>query len=837
LTISAGQPALAAGRGAISGRVVDPDAAAVEGALVRVTSSNGLERVAVTERDGSFEFEGLPVGDWLLEVRAQGFGTVTLDGLTTKGDGTKDLEVRLSIAAVAEEVTVTASGSAEPRDAITRSVSVVERSDAEARGHGTLAEALGGIAGLRVQRQGGPGTLTAIRFRGLRSQDTSILFDGARLRDAADLYGSFLPFFEDLTMSNLGRVEVVRGAGSTLYGSNAVGGVVHMVPVRAGGTPWFEAFVEGGGLGSVHGRFESAGGLGARGGYSFGLDQVNVLDGVDGNDEYRNTALLGRATWSPIDRMQLTASGFFDDSRLDLNGDPYFVGPDPAAPFVFSPTTAVKFMPAPDDPDDRRDGRAGSVSVALDHAVNERWSYTARYTFVDTRRQFTSGPAVDPSYFELVGPYGYDADGDGAADLSGYGVSDFAGAIHTVDVRNRIDAGPAGLLTAGFEAEQESFDQYFGGPFGSSGSAYNPYGFDFDYDGVNDATRDSQWTWALFAYDRISAFGSRLQVGLGGRWQGFDLGETEALLGTTNENRPDSGARQLVYTALAGIDRDDAFTGDLSLAWTFTNTQTRLWAHVGNGFRAPSLYERFSNVLDFGLTSGGLYRAGDPLLEPELSVSADGGLEQTLFDSRLRIGATYFYAHLQRLIDYASFFDPFTFESTDPLGLGRYGGYVNTRGGLARGVELSFDAAATRWLDLSGSYTYTDADRLLASDLITASGELLDQGTAARALGIPEHRFSLQALQQIGQLTLAIDLLAQSEHDAQLFEPVFFRSRLFTFDGYARLNIAANYPIPVSDRVTVTLFGRVENVLDTEIVENGIETPGTIGVAGAKVRF
>src|SRR5262249_48373096 len=148
-----------------------------------------------------------------------------------------------------------------------------------------LPEALTTIAGLRVQRQGGPGALTALRFRGLRSQDTSILVDDLRVRDASDLYGSALPFFEDLTLSGIDRVEVVRGAGSTLYGTNAVGGVINLIPARGAGAPRFEALAEGGSLGLFHGRLAGSGGT-ERLGYSFGFDQTNVANGVDGDDEY-----------------------------------------------------------------------------------------------------------------------------------------------------------------------------------------------------------------------------------------------------------------------------------------------------------------------------------------------------------------------------------------------------------------------------------------------------------------------------------------------------------------------------------------------------------------------
>ena len=274
-------------------------------------------------------------------------------------------------------------------------------------------------------------------------------------------------------------------------------------------------------------------------------------------------------------------------------------------------------------------------------------------------------------------------------------------------------------------------------------------------------------------------------------------------------------------------------TGDGSIAYSFRSTGTRVWAHVGNSFRAPSLYERFSNLSSIQ----GINRAGDPTLKPELSVTADGGLEQTAFDDRLRIGATYFYTRSQRLVDYASFFNPVTFASDDPLGLGRFAGYVNTRGGLSRGVEVTGSATPVRSLDLKAAYTFVASDTVLASTIALEDGRVVGAGQSYRAAGIPRHTFALQAVERIGRLTIALDLVSQSEHDAQLFEPAFFGSRRFTFDGYTKADLAAGYAIPVNDRVAVTLFGRVENLTDATIRENGIRLPGATGTGGVKVRF
>lgn len=825
--------ALAADGASVSGKVTDSAGASVAGATVRVVSASGTDRRAKTNSEGAYSIDGVPPGQYLVEVTSPGFRTATRDRVDVESDGVV-VDVPLAVAAVAEEVTITAAGSAQSRDEVTRSIDVVTAADADMRGVRALPEALSGVAGVRIQRQGGPGTLTSIRFRGLRSQDTSVLIDDLRIRDASDINGSFLSFFENLTLTNVDRVELVRGAGSTLYGSHAVGGVVNVIPVRGAGAPRFELWGEGGSLGTFRGHLSSTGGN-ERADYSFGFDQQNVTDGVDGDDEYRNSTVGGRAAFRFNKRMELSGILLFDDARLNLNGNPFF-RPATVGGSVFPPAPVV-FADAPNDPDDVRDSDFFQGSLRFHHDVNDVFSYTARYAGSTTERFFGFGPDSDPAYYAEVAPFTFDYDGDGQPDVSGLGDAWYRASVHTVDVRSRFVFGPSNVLMAGFEVEREQFRQDFPGPFGSSRQPYNTFGFDFDFDGINDASQDRQWTYAAFVFDQITLLDGRLQIGLGARWQGFRVGDTEAFFGTSNTSEPDDARTQTVPTFFGGFDEKSAFTGDGSIAYTFSTTGTRLWAHVGNSFRAPSLYERFSNIGDASLVGSGLVRTGDPTLKPELSLTADGGIEQRLFTDRARIGATYFYTKLQRQIDFASFFNPVTFASDDPLGLGRFGGYVNTSGGLSRGVEISTAISPVRSLDIRAAYTFVASDTRLPSSIVLANGTTILGGQSVRATAIPRHTFSLQATQRIGRLTLAFDVLAQSEHDAQLFESVNFSSRRFTFDGYGRANVAANYDIPVNDRVTVSLFGRVENFTDTEILENGIRLPGATAFGGAKVRF
>src|SRR6266576_4790205 len=131
----------------------------------------------------------------------------------------KDKDVGLAVAGVSESVVVTASGTAQRIDEISKAISVVDSAAFEAKRELTIAEGLRGIPGVRIQQQGSAGALTSIRLRGQRPFDSALLLDGLRVRDASDINGSAVPFIADLLPANLDRVEVLRGSGSSIYGT------------------------------------------------------------------------------------------------------------------------------------------------------------------------------------------------------------------------------------------------------------------------------------------------------------------------------------------------------------------------------------------------------------------------------------------------------------------------------------------------------------------------------------------------------------------------------------------------------------------------------------------
>src|SRR5690606_15083678 len=150
---------------------------------------------------------------------------------------------------------------------------------------------------------------------------------------------------------------------------------------------------------------------------------------------------------------------------------------------------------------------------------------------------------------------------------------------------------------------------------------------------------------------------------------------------------------------------------------------------------------------------------GDPRLRPERSISVDGGLDQTFLSSRIRASATYFYTRLQETIefDFSGAINP----ATDPFG--RFGGYLNRPGGIARGVELSAETSVARSLSISAAYTYTNS--IQRTPQVAGSGVI-------RSLVIPAHQFNVLVTQRFARrLTLNFDLAATSSYLAPIYDP------------------------------------------------------------------
>ena len=139
-------------------------------------------------------------------------------------------------------VVITATRTPTPLENVGSAVTILTREQIEKAQARTVADVLRTVPGVNVIQSGPPGGQNSVFLRGLNSNQTLFLIDGARI--TSPLNG--LVTLSNLTPDQLERIEVVRGPQSTLYGADAMGGVINLITRQAAGRANGSAMLEGG---------------------------------------------------------------------------------------------------------------------------------------------------------------------------------------------------------------------------------------------------------------------------------------------------------------------------------------------------------------------------------------------------------------------------------------------------------------------------------------------------------------------------------------------------------------------------------------------------------------
>jgi vitamin B12 transporter len=765
----------AAAGASLTGVVKDPQGRPVPGVALAIYSRAGGASAAVTsDSAGAYHFQELPAGDYLLRAEAPGFATFFADDVRLDAGSPRHMDVVVQLAGVHEQMVVTASSTPQAPEEVSKAVTTIDSSDALARDSMALSDVVALAPSVRVQQLGGPGAFTSIQIRGLRDEDTAVLVDGMRLRDPTGTQADATGLIEDLLFTGSNRVEVMRGSGSSLYGTNAIGGVINVITDEGGGRTRGSLLMEGGSLGTGRGRGQLAGSLDHdRIQYSLGVAQTYVARGVDGDDPFRDTNVQGRVTFHLSPTVQLIARLYAGNSFLKVNGEPSPADSVPASGIINAVAFST-YIPAPDDPDSTRAARFLTGALILNGQPSPRLDYSIGFQTLETSRRYGDGPA-----------------GAGPFQPTSSTRSLYDGRIQTVNAHASYRLGSFNLISGGYEFENENFandNSQVGVPSASS------------------VVQVTQLSHSFFVQDQARLFDGRLQLSGAFRAQYFTL------------DHPIFGpADSAPYQGIAFPSPPAAYTGDGSAAYFFRRSGTKLRAHAGRGYRAPSLYERFGAGFDptFGYS---VY--GDPLLKPEHSVSIDAGVDQTFWNGHVKTSATYFYTWLQEVISFDS--SGLINPATDPFG--RFIGYLNTRGGISRGVELSAAIAPTRSLNITTAYTFVNA-----AERVPMVGDIL------RTFVIPRNQLSIVATEQAGSSWFfTFDTLATSNY----LEPVFGDiTYVYRFDGPHKVNGGVSYRIPLAEYKAIRFFVRGENIFNQNYYEGGFATPGRTGIGGMQFEF
>jgi len=370
VTLLCGGAASAAAR-QLAGTIVDQTGRAVPRAYVRVLDESGVPLAGVfADEGGRFDVAASDAGGCHLEASLTGFQPATVPCAAAAAG--QPLRVVLAVAPIQETMIVTATRTMAPTSQVGASVTVFREDDLERRQTPLLADLLTETPGAMIVRSGAPGALTSLFVRGGESDYNKVLLDGVPLNEPG---GTF--YLSNLTTENLERVEIVRGAYSSLFGSDAMGSVIQLFTRRANREsrrPRVSAQLDGGTYDTAHATAGVSGGTGPLD-YSLAAARFSSDNRVP-NSRFENTTLSANVGVALGATATLRVIGRGELARAGTPGTTAFGRPDLDA---FS---------------ERHDGVA---SVSFDQQATHAFRQRASYSRASSSQQSTN-LILDPPY-------------------------------------------------------------------------------------------------------------------------------------------------------------------------------------------------------------------------------------------------------------------------------------------------------------------------------------------------------------------------------------------------------------------------------------------------------
>jgi len=309
------------------------------------------------------------------------------------------------------------------------STTVITFDDIKKTGKKSVAEVLRDVAGISVTQTGAFGGQTSIFVRGAKPGQTLVMIDGIEMNDPTSTDRSF--DFANLQVDNIERIEIVRGPQSTLYGSDAMAGVINIITKKGAGKPTFETYFEGGSHNTFRENIASSG-IVDKFDYSLSathLDSrgVNKVSAGSEDDPYRNTSVSSKFGYKILDNAELSLVTNYIDAVTSIDNGPY-----------------------DDDPNDTSWFKDFSTKLAFNHAINSIWNHCLSFSYNDVRRK-------DRNYPDDAHPIDYASDW-------------YKGNIKKAEWQHNISPVEWNTATAGFEYELESASSYY-----ESDGAWGPY--------------------------------------------------------------------------------------------------------------------------------------------------------------------------------------------------------------------------------------------------------------------------------------------------------------------------------------------------------------------------
>lgn len=606
--------------GIIQGKVTDAVSSYIlSNANIRILS---LQRGTMTDIKGRFYLKDVPVGTQILRISFMGYKIEKIEVEVTAGE-TSQLDVALKPEVLKTKgVIITSTRYEKELTNVSLPVSVVSQRRIQDTAPVTIADVMEAEPGLSVGRDGVWGTRLVVR--GMSKHNVVTLVDGNRLDTSPEIAAGL----SMIDLNDIERIEVIRGAGSSLYGTGAIGGVINVV-TRNG--YYADRFYLSGGLRGSYGTVNDLG-MGhlrlTAGGQKWHFNLSSMLrnagnlttpDGELPNSRFRDNNVSAKLGLQLLKNQELKIN--FQQFKAEDVGIP--------GSSLFPTNAEVRY------PSEKRE----MLSAEL---VSRNWSSRLRQTTVkyfvqNIQREVENIPNIvmqvpgtPPKRVSVlkVAP-GANHDVNGVQFQSDWLLGRRHYFIAGIDYWKKKYAGYRAkfqkieMLNAADNSVIKTIEKEIG-ELPLPNSSYESTG--------------------IYAQDEIRLLSERFIITLGGRYDRIRTENEEALnplYEITDGVRNDSPANQTVLWE-AQKDRNKSWSGNISLLYQL-HPNLQLTLTGAKSFRAPSLDERYQFI-----DLGSIVKIGDPALAPEKGTFIDFGLNFQW--KKLAFSSNFFWNELADLV-------------------------------------------------------------------------------------------------------------------------------------------------------------------------------------------
>ena len=755
----------------VDGVVTDASGGVLPGARIEARTGGQSIATAVTGADGRYRIELQAGRAYELTAQLEGFASGVARVMPSAATA-QDFE--LGIAPLADTIVVTPSGTERTRASTTESFTVFTSDEIAQLGSHSVADVVAQIPGLDIGAAGREGGQTALFSRGGEADYNHVLIDGVRVNINGGQFD-----FSRVSAAEIDRVEVVRGAQSAQFGSDAIGSVVQIFTKRGtrNRSPQLSGSVEGGSFKTFRGDVRVLGGALDKIDYQFGVTQRST-NGAFGDilpekDVFDQTTIDGNFGVRLNEQASLRTGVRYSDAKgrsvgaidyapgetgqtSDTEDLSWYFNFDGMLTSSISHRADVSIFRYEDFQEDTIGDSFPNLYTVLEGTPGALFPDSPRLVRTVTENEFidlvADSSALGPNQFLAATPFGV---------FFGDFPFEFAQSFRRYDIDYRVDATwmDTQVFSAGYEYLEEK----------------DP-------------------TEALFSIDNHAFFAQ----------QQFTVDQWFVTVGARVDDNSRFGTEVTPKLSAGGFPVPFR-TGAVSSVKVFVN--------VGRGIKNPTFAELFPSV----------FSDGNPALKPERARTFDAGAELT-FDDQRWMGRITFFDNSHE--------DQVTFLSSNPSFIpDGIADYLNIAGSDSNGVELDFGLQRPiGGVTVRASYALVDTEVVAT----TSTSEQFQPGQPL--LRRPKHAGTFHVNYTRGAASVHFNLRAVGErHDAAfagLFTPSFQPVDITVNPSYAVMNLGAQVRV----HEAATVFLQIENLGD-ERYSTALGYPGMPRAVYVGTRF